>query len=80
MIFFLKILNLLNDASDSQFVTRKWNIVKDQSNANCHAENEIIYKTEVLKSTLCDYNDACILVKVNITVTLYLVMPVYNLI
>ena len=56
--FFLKVLNLLNDASDSQFMTRKWNIVNDQSNANCHAENEIIYNTEVLKSNLCDYNDA----------------------
>ena len=26
------ILNLLNEASDSKFVTRKWNIVNDQSN------------------------------------------------
>ena len=29
-----KILNLLNEASDFNFVTRKWNIVNDQSNAN----------------------------------------------
>ena len=29
-----KILNLLNEVSDSKFVTRKWNIVKDESNAN----------------------------------------------
>ena len=29
-----KILNLLNEANDSKFVTRKWNIVNDQSNAN----------------------------------------------
>ena len=36
-----KILNLLNEASDSKFVTRKWNIVNDQSNANYDAENEI---------------------------------------
>ena len=27
-----KILNLLNEASDSRFVTRKLNIVNDQSN------------------------------------------------
>ena len=27
------ILKLLNEASDSKFVTRKWNIVNDQSNA-----------------------------------------------
>ena len=29
-----KILNFLNVASDSKFVTRKWNIVNDQSNTN----------------------------------------------
>ena len=36
------ILNLLNEASDSKFVTRKWNIVNDQSNINYHAGNEIV--------------------------------------
>ena len=30
-----KILNLLNEASDYTFVTRKWNIVNDQLNAKC---------------------------------------------
>ena len=53
-----KILTLLNEASNSKFVTKKWNNGKDQSNANYDAENEIIYKTEVLKSNLCDYNGA----------------------
>ena len=38
-----KILILLDEASDSKFVTRKWNIFKDQSNANCNVGNEIIY-------------------------------------
>ena len=28
-----KILNLLNEPKDSKFVTRKWNVVNDQSNA-----------------------------------------------
>ena len=36
---------------------------------NYHVGNEIIYNTEVLKSHLCDFNDAYILVKGNITVT-----------
>ena len=40
-----KILNLLNEARDSKFVTRKWNIVNDQSNRNYDAGNEIIYNT-----------------------------------
>ena len=37
-----KILNLLNEASDSRFMSRKWNIVNDQSSANYDIENEII--------------------------------------
>ena len=49
-----KVLNILNEASDSKFVTRNWNIVNDQSNANYSVGNEIIYSTEVLKSILCD--------------------------
>ena len=41
-----KKLNLLNEVNDSKFVTRKWNIVNDQSNANYDPGNEIIYNTE----------------------------------
>ena len=29
-----KILNSLNEVNDSKFVTRKWNIVNDNSNTN----------------------------------------------
>ena len=56
-------LNLFNESSNSKFV-KKWNIVNDQSSANYSAGNEIIQNREVLRSTLCDYNDAYILVKV----------------
>ena len=62
-------INLLNEASDSKFVTRKWNIVNDNWKANYEEGNEITYNTEVLKSNLCDYNDAYILVRGNVTVT-----------
>ena len=34
-----KILNLLNEASHSKFVTRTWNIVSDQSNRNYDSKN-----------------------------------------
>ena len=34
-----KILNLLNEANDSKFVTRKWNIVSDNSKANYDVGN-----------------------------------------
>ena len=63
-----KILNLLNEASDSKFLTKNWNIVNDQSNANYGVGYEIIHNTEVLKSNLCDYNDAYILIRGDITV------------
>ena len=49
-----KLLNLLNETSDSRFVTGKWNTINNQSNGNYDAGNEI-FKTEVLKSNL--YND-----------------------
>ena len=49
-----KILNLLNEANDSKFVTRKWKIFSDQSSTNFNVENKITYNTEALKSNLRD--------------------------
>ena len=43
-----KVLNLLNDANNSKFVTGKWNIVNDNSKENYDVGNKIIYNTEVL--------------------------------
>ena len=65
-----KILNSLNEAIDSKFVTRNCSIVNDQSNTNYSVGNEIIYSTEVLKSNLCDYNNGYILVGGNVTINL----------
>ena len=62
-----KILNLLNEASNSKFVTRKWNIANDQSYGKYGERNEIIYNTQVLKSNFCNYKDAYIIVKGDIT-------------
>ena len=45
------------------------NIVNDNLKANCSAKNEITYKTEALKSSICDYNDAYILVRRDGTIT-----------
>ena len=47
-------------------MTRKWNIVNDNSKANYNGRND---NTEVLKSKFCDYNNAYILVTGDITVT-----------
>ena len=61
-------MNLLNEASDCRFVTRKWNILSNQLNVNYDGGNEIMYNPEVLKSNTCGYNDAYILVRGNITI------------
>ena len=63
-----KLLNLLNEANDSKFVKRKWNIFNNNSKSNHDATNEITYKTEILKSNLFDYNEAYILVRGDIIV------------
>ena len=55
--------NLLNKANDSKLVKRKQNIANDQLNANYNVANEIINNTEVLKSDLCNYDNAYILVR-----------------
>ena len=63
-----KILDLLNEGNDSKFVRRKWSIANDQSNATYEVWNEIIYNNEVLKSKLCDYTDAYILLRDDIAI------------
>ena len=47
-------------------MTRKWNIVNDNSKSNYTAANEITYNTEILKSNLCD--DAHNLITGDVTV------------
>ena len=58
----------MNEANDSKFAARKWNIVNDSSNSNYAVANEIIYNTEISKSNICDSNDAYSLVTGDITV------------
>ena len=49
-------------------MTRKWDIINDNSNSNYAAANDITYNTKSLKSNLCDYNDAYNLVAGDIIV------------
>ena len=52
----------------SKFVTREY--VKVNSLSNAYNENKSIrFKTAMLRSNLCDYSDAYILIKDTITVT-----------
>ena len=48
-------------------MTRKWNIFNVQSNANYDVEIDVNYNTVVLKSNICDCDDAHILVRGDIT-------------
>ena len=70
-----KIANLLgsDDSESSKFATRKWYVINDQNNTNYGERNEdgttVKFETQVIKSNLCDYSDAYILVTGDITVT-----------
>ena len=69
-----KIVNLSGNTFDkvSRFTSKKWVEVHDQSgNAeNRYNQNkQIRFKTSMLRSDLCDYSDAYIVVKGNIIVT-----------
>ena len=69
---FQKIINLLDITSDDKdlprFVTKKWIEVYNQSEKNYNVYKEIKIKTPMLRSDLCDFSDAYIVVKGDITV------------
>ena len=65
-----KIANLIDDTSNqpSKFRTRNWVEINDESRGAYNVNSQIKFKTTMLKSSLCDYSDAYILVKGTITV------------
>ena len=65
-----KITNLLGKTCDKvpRFNTKKWVEVHDQSGKSYNAKKQISFKTPILQSDLCDYSDAYIVVKGDITV------------
>ena len=65
-----KIANLLNDGSNkpSKFRTRNWVEINDEARGTYSPNKQIKFKTSMLRSILCDYNDTYVLVKENITV------------
>ena len=68
-------MNLLGntDSESSKFATRKWYAINDQNNTDYAKGNEnsttVKFENKVIKSNLCDYSDAYILVTGNITAT-----------
>ena len=67
-----KIVNLLGDVNNeySKFATRKWYVINDQNNTDYGEGNEdsttVKFETKVIKSSLCDYSNACVLVTGNV--------------
>ena len=65
-----KIANLLDSASNkpSKFRTRNWVEINDEARGTYSHNKQIKFKASMLRSSLCDYSDAYILVKGNISV------------
>ena len=65
-----KITNLLDNLSNqpSKFKTRIWVEINDDIRGAYSPNKQIRFKTTMLRSSLCDYSDAYILVKGNISV------------
>ena len=64
------IINLLNNELNkpSKFRTRNW-VEKNDKSRGEYTGNNIKFKTTILRSNLCDYGDAYILVRGTITIT-----------
>ena len=52
-----------------KFGTKKWVEIKYDARLTYNTNRQIKFKTIILKSSLCDYSDAYILVKGSITIT-----------
>ena len=65
-----KIANLIDDTSSqpSKFRTRNWVEINDESRGAYNVNSQIKFKTAMLKSSLCVYSDAYILIKGTISV------------
>ena len=53
----------------SKFRTKNWVEINDESRGTYNVNSQIKFKTTMLKSSLCDYSDAYILIKGTITIT-----------
>ena len=53
----------------SKFRTKNWVEINDEPRGVYNVNSQIKFKTTMLRSSLCDYSDAYILVKGKITIT-----------
>ena len=64
-----KTSKLLNDSAVSKLVTIKWIEINNLSCGQFSVKKNVRFKTSILRSDLCDYSDAYIVVKGRISVT-----------
>ena len=65
-----KIASLLDNASNqpSKFRAKNWVGINDESRGTYSVNRQISFKASRLRSSLCDYSDAYILVKGNLSI------------
>ena len=66
-----KIINLLGNTSNelSKFRTKNWVESNNKSGGTYNANSQVKFKNSMLRSSLCDYSDAYILVRATMTVS-----------
>ena len=64
-----KISKLLNDLTLPKFVTKNWVKVNDLSSVQYSLNKNVGFKLSMLRSDLCNYSDAYIVVKGRISFT-----------
>ena len=66
-----KIINSLENTPNqpTKFRTKNWVEINDDSHRTYNTNSQIKFKTSLLKTSLCDYSDAYILVYGTITIT-----------
>ena len=65
-----KITHLLDNKPNqpTKFRTKNWVEINGESHGVYKAGSQIKFKTSMLRSSLCDYSDACMLIKGTVTV------------
>ena len=65
-----KVINLLDNTPNqpTKFRTKNWAEISDESHGVYNTDSQIKFKTSILRSSLCDYSDAYILVKGTISI------------
>ena len=66
-----QIINLLDNSPNQSFKfrTKNWVEINDDACGTYNTNSQIKFNTSMLKSNLCDYSDACVLMRGTVTIT-----------